>query len=245
MAATPPWFHYRFDTVDTETLTLTDAEANHIIGARRLQVGDQLILSNGNGGLIHCMLEQADRKNKIAVLRVSLTAQTEPPQKSLVLASALPKGDRLSTMLDMACQAGMTHFQPLVFERSVSKWNDKLKARCERIVIESAKQSKRAWVPHINACVDYAAWLEAQREAQSTMLLADQFGCPLQSHQSTLESAVEINLIIGPEGGLSEQEIVRAHSQDIKCLRLTDAILRIETAAIAGLSAINAAILTS
>lgn len=240
MLVSPPWFHHDFDSVNTESITLSGAEANHIIGARRLHVGEQLILSNGKGKLLHCVLEQADKREKIAILRVSLMAQVDPPAKTIVLASALAKGDRLSSMLDMATQIGITHFQPLEFERSASKWSEKLKVRSERIAIEAAKQSKRAWVPKIADCMPYVNWLEAQKDTQSTLFLADQHGLPLQSHQSTLESASNISLIVGPEGGLSEQELSLSQTHDIERIRLADAILRIETAVVAGLSAITA-----
>lgn len=238
MATNPAWFYYPFKEIETETLTLAGAEVNHIIGARRLHAGDQLVLMNGKGELAHCVLEEANKKSKTAKLRVSLIAQIQPPPAQIVLACALPKGDRLSTMLDMACQLGMSQFQPLEFEHGVSKWSDKLKARCERIVIEAAKQSKRAWVPQIHHSVAYTRWLEANDDAQSLSLLADQYGCPLQSYQSAIDSAKQIALIVGPEGGLSEQEMVLTKTHNIESLRLAEPILRIETAAVAGIAAI-------
>lgn len=238
-SGSPPWFYFPFDGIEAESITLSGAEVNHILGARRLQEGDQLVLMNGRGELAHCMLQAADKRKKRVTLRVTLVAQVEPPIRSLSLACALPKGDRLSTLLDMASQIGITRFQPLTFERSVSRWSGKLKTRCTRIAIEAAKQSKRAWVPEIGDCLSYSQWLEADTRYSALTLLADQYGCALQSHQTAIESATHITLIVGPEGGLTEQELALAKSNNIASIRLAEPILRIETAAIAGLAAIN------
>ncbi len=99
--ASPPWFYYPFDEIDTATLELSGEEVTHIIGARRLRVGDELVLINGRGEMAHCALEETNKKLKSVKLRISLVAEVDPPDKEIILACALPKGDRLSTMLDM------------------------------------------------------------------------------------------------------------------------------------------------
>lgn len=214
---------------------------NHILGAKRLRVGDELVLMNGQGALAHCTLEQANKKARKIQLRVSLVAEVEPPAVSRILACALPKGDRLSGMLDMACQLGITRFQPLQFEYSVSRWSDKLQARCERVVLEAAKQSKRARVPEILPIQSYADWLsrDARPEPHDLCVLADQYGLPAPHILESADHARRLILIVGPEGGLSDAESKLAQQQAIRPLRLAESILRIETAAIAGIAALN------
>lgn len=236
--ASPPWFYYPFTDIEQSSVELNGDEVNHIIGARRLHPGDLLILMNGRGSLAHCVLDEADKKARRVRLRVSLIAQVEHPDKQRVLASAVPKGDHLSSMLDMACQLGMTHFQPLQYERSVSHWNAKLQTRCERIVLEAAKQSKRAWVPKIEAIQPYSDFLISGKSKELQML-ADQFGHPVQSYQNEIKSAEKLTLIVGPEGGLNAQEMKLAQQQTLALVRLAEPILRIETAAVAGMAALN------
>jgi 16S rRNA (uracil1498-N3)-methyltransferase len=235
----PPWFYCPFDELETDSLELFGEEANHILGARRMHLGDELILSNGQGQLAHCTLIQVNKKTRVLELRVSLIAQIEPPNKQVILASALPKGDRLSSMLDMACQLGMTQFQPLVFEHSVSKWSDKLQMRCERIVIEACKQCKVARVPVIKPVCSYQDVLLANDKDQVLTLLSDQFGRPASSYLARIDDANTVRVLIGPEGGLSEPEIKLAQKHDVATIRLASSILRIETAAVAAVTAMN------
>ncbi len=239
MASTPPWFYHPFDALKEDTVELTGKEANHIIGAQRLRLDDQLVLMNGRGSLAHGMLVAADKKRKIVRLRVSLVARVNPRTKPHTLATALPKGDRLSTMLDMACQIGITGFQPLEFERSVRKWSPQLKIRCERVLLESAKQSKQAWVPEVYDSMPYSEWLAEQDANNVLVLLANQFGSSLHAHQSAIQSATGIALVVGPEGGLSQREMELAKQRQLPSLRLADNILRVETAAVTGMSLLH------
>ena len=240
--AGPAWFYYPFDQLDTELLELTGDEANHILGARRMRPGDELALCNGRGKLAHCTLDAADKRARMVRLRVSLVAQLEPPVRCITLASALPKGDRLATMLDMCCQLGMTRFQPLEFEYSVSRWNDKIAARCERILVESCKQSKTPWVPELGPSMTYRDYISRETDDDTLVLVSDQFGCPAKKHASGIESAHEICLVIGPEGGLSEIELKLAQDHGVPLIRLADAILRVETAAAGAVAAVNGVI---
>lgn len=236
--ASPPWFYCPFTDIEKSSLELNGEEVNHIIGARRLHPGDLLILMNGRGSLAHCVLDEANKKARRVRLRVSLIARVEQSAKQRILASAIPKGDHLSSMLDMACQLGMTHFQPIQFERSVSRWNAKLQRRCERIVLEAAKQSKRAWIPQINDIKTYSDFLLVD-EPKALKMLADQFGHPIQFYQAEIKAAKKLSLLIGPEGGLNKKETKLAQQQKIALVRLAEPILRIETAAVAGMAALN------
>jgi len=235
----PPWFYYPFDAIEAMTIELSGEEVTHIIGARRLRVGDELVLMNGRGRLAHCTLEETNKKAKKVMLRVSLIAEIEAPPKEIILATALPKGDRLSSMLDMACQLGMTRFQPLQFEHSVSKWSDRLEQRCERILIEASKQSKSARVPGIAPICDFADFVAANEHANGVCLLADQFGRPAGSYATRFESTDSVCILVGPEGGLSSREMKLAQHHEIQMLRLATAVLRIETAAVAAVTAIQ------
>lgn len=234
-----PWFYHPFQELTDEILELEGQEVRHILGARRLHVGDQLVLMNGAGKLAHCVLRSANKKANSLTLHISLVALIEPIAQKVVLASAIPKGDRLSSMLDMATQMGIGCFQPIQFERSVSHWNAKSKARCERTAIEACKQSKSAWAPKIAEQITLKALLEQHTVSQNCIVLADQFGRGMQSHAEALESAHQIILLIGPEGGLTQQEQQLSSEHTALSVRLSDTILRIETAAIASLAALN------
>jgi 16S rRNA (uracil1498-N3)-methyltransferase len=218
---------------------LSGEEVTHIIGARRLRAGDELVLINGQGKMAHCALEESNKKLKSVKLRISLIAEMDPPGKAIILASALPKGDRLSTMLDMACQLGITAFQPLHFEHSESRWNDHQIRRCNRVFIEACKQSRNPNIPQIYPMCDFHEFISSNSSGQDLTLLADQFGQPVEVYTSQIKAADTLYIVVGPEGGLSAAESEFTQQQNIATLRLASAVLRIETAAIAAVTAIQ------
>lgn len=236
--ASPPWFYYPFEELDDATIEISGKEVNHVLGARRMHPGDELVLSNGSGKLAHCTLLEADKKSRSLRLYVSLVADVEPPEREIILASALPKGDRLSTMLDMSCQLGISRLQPLQFERSVSKWSDKLKGRCERVVIEACKQSKTARLPEIMPLREYSEYMRDIGVGRMQTLLADKFGRPIDAYRDEIDAAESLRLVVGPEGGLSGSELNLAREQGVGMVRLAASILRIETAAVAAVAAL-------
>jgi len=237
--ASPPWFYYPFTDFEQSSIELSGAEVNHILGARRLRAGDQLVLMNGKGALAHCLLEQADKSARRIRVQVTLMAELAAAQTRIILACALPKGDHLSDMLDMACQLGISDFMPLQFEHSVTRWNAKLQARCQRIVLEACKQSKRAWLPRVHDIQPFSVWLEKTLDEGVFRVLADQNGQPMHSWQAAIAQANSVVLIVGPEGGLSNTELSQIQTSKMATVRLAEPILRIETAAIAGIAALN------
>jgi 16S rRNA (uracil1498-N3)-methyltransferase len=237
--SSPPWFFHPFKEIQETELEISGEQANHILGARRMHPGDQLVLTNGCGKLAHCVLQEANKKARLLLLRVSLVAQLDPPQIHITLAAAIPRGDRLASMLDMTCQLGISTFQPLEFEHSVSKWGDKLGARCERVLTEACKQSKYAWIPRVNSICDYRDLLANCDHSTTFMLLADQCGRPAAAYANLIEEAKSICVIIGPEGGLSSTETQLARENEVATLRLAASILRIETAAVAAVAVLQ------
>ena len=204
-----------------------------------MKTNAQKNICNGKGRLAHCTLMEADKKGRTLSLLISLIAEIEPPAKQIVLASALAKGDRLATLIDMACQLGMTRFQPLQFERSVGKWSDKLAQRCERIAIEACKQSKQAWLPRIVQVCDYRDLDWSGDNGRALTVLADPFGRPMDCYRDEIEGAQTVSIVVGPEGGLTEAEFAHAQEQGADKVRLAAHILRIETAAVASIAALQ------
>jgi 16S rRNA (uracil1498-N3)-methyltransferase len=216
------------------TFTLMGDEAHHAAASRRLAPGDTLWLFDGRGGLARTTLGQVTKRGYELTLRIE-ERRTEPPSKpSIHLACALPKGDRQSVLLDMATQLGMTQFTPLVCERGVVKPGAHSPERWRRICLEACKQSRRVYLP------------ELHEPASPVQVMASHHGAWIAHPSGVTAGAMlagtlpdKLTLLVGPEGGFTEEEVRQAVKQGARAVSLGPAILRIETAAIGLLSVIS------
>ncbi len=215
------------------------SEAKHAIGSRRLGTGDIVTFMDGAGATAVAEIIDGRSRHGERCARVISSALTPRSTRPLTIAFAVPKGDRLATLLDMGTQAGVDRFLPIDCERSVVD-EEKL-ARTERwnrILLEACKQSKRTWAPELaqGGALDAVALREQARGAYSIMAHTDAEAKPMgtalrAAREKTSDAGVTV--WIGPEGGFSPYEVdaLRALGTDIASLGAH--ILRIETAVIA------------
>ena len=240
-----PWFH--LDPLpEAGVVLLAKDEAKHATGARRLGEGDSVVLFDGRGTLAHAsLLGTRDRRGNVEA-RIDSIERHEPFAPRIELATALPKGDRLSTLLDMATQAGVDHLIPLRCEWGVVKPHDETPDRWLRIAIESAKQSRRAWVPTFAAPISVA---QACRGGEGVCVaIAHPGGMPIpkaieswRSRGDAARGLATVRILIGPEGGFSEGELAAAEAAGASRVSLSPHVLRIETAAVIAVAAVRGA----
>ena len=211
-------------------------EVRHIAGSRRLKVGDVLCLFNGDG-LVADVEISGISKHQINV-NVNNVKLLKPAGPRITLVSAIPKGDRINTLLDMSTQLGMSDFIPLDCERSVVKANANKYERFHRICINACKQSRRFFVPKIHSSITLSELVINYKDSNSLIIAADPQG-QLVSSVDLLGMGKDLVLLVGPEGGFSESELKLLSHYNILKLKLTDAILRVETACVSLLSHIN------
>ncbi len=225
-----PWFH--LDPLpEAGVVLLPKDEARHATGARRLGEGDAVVLFDGRGMLATAtLLGTRDRRGDVEA-RIDAIERRAPIAPRIEIATALPKGDRLSTLLDMATQVGVDHLIPLRCEWGVVKPHDETPERWHRIAIESAKQSGRAWVPTFGAPMSVAAACRGGEGVQ--VLIAHPGGESIADACSAVaRTASTIRVLIGPEGGFSDGELAAAKTAGVTRVSLSPHVLRIETAAV-------------
>jgi 16S rRNA (uracil1498-N3)-methyltransferase len=227
-----PTFHYPALTEDpAQLIHLHGKEAWHALGVRRLSVGDAIRVMDGHGRIAEGIVERMDGRHE-AWLRVSALRDIPALQPDIVLASAIAKGDRQSTMLDMATQLGVSAYQPLRCARSVRTGSDHATERWQRICLEACKQSGSAWLPEILP-VDDPVETVARAVAQGRQaILAHPDGAAIGG----LAEADAITILIGPEGGFTTSEVDQMIHAGAVAVDLGRRVLRVETAA-AGLIA--------
>ena len=221
-----PTFYLEEGFTADSLITLTGKEAWHALGVRRLNVGDSIRLIDGMGNVALARVENLEGRNQ-ASLSVAKVDHFPPQEPNIVLATAIAKGDRQSTLLDMATQLGISAWQPLQCQRSVSKPGKNSYERWQRICLEACKQSGAAWLPELlpvaipeeiakAACAEGREALLAHPDGESMSIISD----------------TDKVLMVGPEGGFTDEEVKRIVATGARKVSLGQNILRIETAAV-------------
>ncbi len=233
-----PWFFVE-SIPDEGVVSLPREEAKHATGARRLGAGDAIVLFDGVGTVATASLRGTRDRSGDVEARVDSIETHEAIAPRLEIATALPKGDRLSTLLDMATQAGVDHVIPLRCEWGVVKPREAPPDRWQRIVVEAAKQSRRAWLPTFGPPMNVSEASAAREGLQ--VLIAHPGGASISEVCGVLGNAAgnparnaagTIRVLIGPEGGFSEAELDAAEASGATRVSLSPHVLRVETAAV-------------
>lgn len=219
--------------LDAERLELAGEQAHHALGPRRLREGAELELFDGRGTIARACVASIDRRRR--TLGLDVVARVRQPQPvALVLAAALPKGERVATMLDMCTQVGMTDFIPLACERSVTRAGDGAAARWQRVCVEACKQSRRAWIPRVHEPLAPAA---AATRPGARVWLADPAGSAVREAGALAGGAAAGQVVlVGPEGGFTEAEVRDVLAAGASPVAFGAAVLRVETAAVVALA---------
>jgi 16S rRNA (uracil1498-N3)-methyltransferase len=223
-----------------DVVSLTGAEAKHAAVVRRLRVGEAVTVGDGAGVWLTGVAEEVSPS--LVEVRVEQRAEHPAPSPRIVLVQALAKGDRDELAVQAACELGVDEIVPWQAGRSVSRWEGpkavKGRERWATIVREAAKQAHRAWVPEVTAPVSTAQL--AERTASQRVLLLD----PSASVRlSEIEpDGRDLVLVVGPEGGISDEELSRLSDAGAERVLLGDTVLRTSTAGPAAIAVLSVAL---
>ena len=232
-----PLFYSRQLADPGATLVLSGDEAHHAAASRRLHNDDTLWLFDGDGGVARATLLRVAAHGRTLELRIEERRIKPAPKPAIHLACALPKGDRQNTMLDMATQLGMTRFTPLACERSVVKPGANSATRWGKICLEACKQSRRFHLPAIETVSTVRDVVKRSAAEGSGLWLAHPAAQAVTVPVAANQKTKNVTILIGPEGGFTEEEIRQAVAAGGGLLTLGTSILRIETAALALIAA--------
>lgn len=211
------------------TIVLDGEEARHAAAVRRIRVGEEVAVTNGQGLLASGKVTSVE--NKPPSLELSVEQISEVAKPRLVhLASAMPKGDRQRVLLEMATQVGIGEFTPLLCERSVSKENEKAQERWQRICVEAMKQSRRTWLPRVNPSLGLKAFLDSL-PGDTVLVCATASGDDVHG-LGKIEPDHDIAIVVGPEGGFTNDELAMVRQRGALEFSLGQGVLRTETAAV-------------
>lgn len=236
-----PRFYYPFPLSIASLIELPSAIAHHI-SVLRLQTGDKLELFNGEGGVFVARLTSINKKNAQAEVVLFQESDCELPF-GLTLAQALPEASKMDWIIEKAVELGVMTVQPLAAQRSVVKLQaeraEKKLAHWRGIVAAATEQCGRTRIAQVSEILDVQKWLR-QTDLHKRILLSPRAELSLASWAQH-QPAQAVTLMIGPEGGFSEQEESLALQQGVIALSMGPRVLRTETAGLAAISVLSAA----
>ncbi len=228
-----------------QTFTVSGEDARHLSLVLRMNVGEILRVSALAGENFLCEITEINKDTVTFIVKEEVPS-TELDTK-IYLFQAIPKGDRMETVISKAVELGVHEIIPVEMKYCVVKLDEKKKekriARYNAIAESAAKQSKRSYIPKV---CDVMTFLDALKYAKEK----DLFLLPYESKEgmaATLDALKEvakaksIAIMIGPEGGFSQEEIEAAKS-DAKIISLGSRILRTDTASITAMSMVMLAL---
>lgn len=226
-------------TATTATVRLDGAEGRHAADVQRLGAGETVLLSDGVGLVATCTVTAAQR----GALDLAVTEVREEPEPAtrLVLVQALAKGDRDLLAVEAATELDVDEVVPWQADRSIVRWKgergDKARRKWVQTAVSATKQSRRARVPAVGELVGRAGLVERVADADLSLVLHEEATDPLTSVR--LPARGEVLLVVGPEGGVSPDELAALTDAGARPVRLGRTVLRTSTAGAAALASLH------
>ncbi|OAA28051.1 16S rRNA (uracil1498-N3)-methyltransferase [Frankia sp. EI5c] len=236
---------------------LAGPEGRHAATVRRLRVGERLDVTDGAGSALECAVRSVGRDElECVVLRRRAVGAAAP---RLVVVQALAKGDRAEQAVEMLTEVGVDEIVPWAAARCVVRWDgergERSRSRWVRTAREAAKQSRRLVWPQVGALVTTGALAERVRRAHLAVVLHETASTPLAGLARPVRADAargadpaggddsapggdrggrdpEILLIVGPEGGVTDDEVARFAAAGAVAGRLGPTVLRTSTAGV-------------
>jgi len=220
-----------------ERVTLEGEQARQIAQVLRRKSGDQILVFDGSGFEYEAVIEQCSRKAVEARI-VHVKGPFPSPALFLTLAQGLPKAPKMDLIVQKATELGVGRIIPILTERSVPR--EGKVARWKRIAQEAAEQCGRVTIPFIEQIQDLKQYLAAYANKGVALVIWE--GERLQGLKALLRSlppSHSFTLLVGPEGGFSQEEVALAERRGFVTASLGTRTLRSETAAFVALSIVQ------
>ncbi len=233
-----PRIYYSQQLTNGDEITLESDAANHVGRVLRLNSGAEIILFNGLGGQYRATLIHSDKKSVIAKINQFEDISVESPLK-IHLGQGISRGDKMEMTIQKAVELGVSTITPLFSERCGVKLTgerlDKKMLQWQKIIISACEQCGRNTIMTINKPLQLHLWL-AQQTNEFKLNLHPRATYSINTLPTPEHG---IRLLIGPEGGLSDQEIDLASNEGFDEVLIGPRVLRTETAGLTIISALQ------
>jgi len=218
------------------TQELSGDEGHHAVKVMRLQIGEQIKIADNLGNWVSGAITEVGKKSlKIDVAERGNAERLKP---ELILVQAVTKSDRTKEMLELLTVAGADQIIPWQAQRCISKWKSDSTDKWLTTIKESAKQARRVKLPVLSDAVTTNQLVKLFQAEDQIIVLHESAQLNL-SQFNFIENTKRIFIIIGPEGGISEEEIAQLTSANAVVVQMGENVLRSAHAGFAALSGIQ------
>jgi len=229
-------FKINAGAIKDNTCVISGPEANHMINVLRLKAGDRVLLFDGTGREYAADIQAlSSGEVQLSVLN-SRPGVAESPAR-ITVAQGFLKDKKMDTLIRQLTELGINRWVPFFGVRSVARPDAARLAnreiRWRKIANEALKQCRRTQSPTIEPAADFSAVLQLAASAAVKLIFWEAESTPLRIDASGAISKGDVFMILGPEGGFTENEIEQARRAGFKSVSLGPRILRAETAALA------------
>jgi 16S rRNA (uracil1498-N3)-methyltransferase len=237
-----PRFYCPQPLVPGSVVDLPDAVAHHLHVVRQ-QAGDELVLFNGEGGQARARLVEIGKRRASAEVLALDAVDVELPFR-VTLAQGLPEGSKMDWIVEKAVELGAAAIQPLAAQRSVVRLSgeraDKRLAHWQGVVVSASEQCGRNRLADVAPVQDFHRWLGQDADGGTRILLSPRADASL-AQWARATPARDVTVLVGPEGGFTDQEEDAARAAGALALSMGPRVLRTETAGLAALAILAAA----
>jgi len=211
-------------------------EAHHAIKVLRVKIGEEIMISDGSGNWISGPIEELGKKTLL--IKVSNQGQKKLNKPELVIVQAITKSDRNKEMLELITVAGVDRIIPWQSDRSISKWQSDSADKWELTIKESCKQARRVVMPKLSKSINSKQLAEELSSVPFSIIFHEAASTNF-SEVNIPSDISSIYLIIGPEGGITDEELLMLKGTTSNIVRLGAPVLRSAHAGFAALAAVQ------
>jgi 16S rRNA (uracil1498-N3)-methyltransferase len=223
----------------TDEYTLEGAEGHHAATVQRLGVGEELMLGDGHGSIATAVVTAVGRGRLVVRIRARTYQQQSDPR--LVVVQGIAKGDRGELAVQAMTEVGVDAIVPWSAARSIVQWHGERGARARRRWVdtarEAAKQAQRAWLPDVTEPESTDTVTRRVAGATGALVLHKQAAAALSTVE--LPRTGQIMVVVGPEGGVTPEELATFERAGAIPVRLGAGVLRTSTAGVAALAVLS------
>ena len=210
-------------------------DANHAIKVLRIEVGEIFQVSDGNGGWANVQVNEVTKRSlETTVLEVG---RQEPLEMRFTVVQALPKSDRAKEAVELLTEAGADVIVPWLANRSISR--TEVISKFATTAREASKQSRRLFIPQLHETVKERGVVELIKSADLALVFHESAQVKLSEIITPQTKAKNVVIVIGPEGGITDEELAAFAAAGAHVAGLGRPILRSAHAGLAALSAVN------
>lgn len=219
-----------------DDLIVDGDEGRHAVAVRRIRLDETVHITDGEGHLITAVVTGTEGKDRL-VVRVADIADVPAAVPFITVVQAIIKGDRGELAVEMLTEVGVDRITPWAAARCVADWSGKSTGvdKWRRTAREASKQSRRPWFPIIDDVHTTDEILKVIRGNSTTLVLHESATDSIDDVDVSGESVV---LVVGPEGGLSPDEVAAFTAAGARAVRLGPTVLRASSAAVVALGVV-------